>query len=139
FALREAFGGTIGASEGVSRAGAALAKRLEMTIDVWPHPENAKTLVVVDTSSRSQLGRLGPRVGDPFVVDHHAYGDLLTTAPAAAHDAERSSCCEVALALLDHAQKPPSRDAAYALLVGLVADTARFQWANAATMRDAAR
>src|SRR5439155_21918987 len=78
-------------------------------------------------------------VGDTLLVDHHAYGDLLERAPAVAHDATRASCCEVALALLDRAERAPSRDAAFALLCGLVADTARFKWADARALRDAAR
>lgn len=139
FALQAAFGGTVGAPEGLSRSGASLARKLALTVDEWPHPEQFGLLVAVDTSSRSQLGRLGARVGDLCLVDHHAYGDLLSSAPAAAHDPTRSSCCEVALSLLDHAKRPPSREASFALLAGLVDDSARFRHADERTFHDAAR
>ncbi|MFA5860225.1 MAG: DHH family phosphoesterase [Candidatus Thermoplasmatota archaeon] len=139
FALKTAFGGEVGAPEGLSKSGAALARRLSFVVDEWPHPENFSMVVAVDTSSRSQLGRMGGRVGDVCLVDHHAYGDLLANAPAVAHDPTRSSCCEVALALLDHASKPLTPDAAFALLAGLVDDSARFRHAGARTFHDAAR
>lgn len=138
-ALAEAFGGEVGAPEGVSRAGRALAQDLGLAVDPWPHPENFRTVVAVDTSSRSQLGRLGPRVAHPCLVDHHAYGDLQEGAPAKAWDPTRASCAEVALALLDLAGVEPSRRAALALLAGLVADTARFRHADPRALRDAAR
>lgn len=139
FALKAAFGGEVGAPDGLSRSGAALARKLAFTVDEWPHPEKFGVVVAVDTSSRSQLGRMGARVGDVCLVDHHAYGDLLSEAPAAAHDPTRSSCCEVTLALLDQAAKPLGPDVALALLAGLVDDSARFRHANERTFLDAAR
>lgn len=139
FALREAFGGVVGASQGVSRVGQRLADRLGLVIDEWVHPENYRSVVAVDTSSRSQLGRLGPRVPAPLLVDHHRYGDLQGGAPALAWDPSRSSCCEVVLDLLDRAGKAPSQEAALALLAGLVSDTARFRHADARTFSAAAR
>lgn len=138
FALREAFGGSVGAPGGVSKAGQRLARHLGLAVDEWPHPDHFATVVAVDTSSRSQLGRLGPLVGAPCLVDHHRYGDLVEGAPAHAWDPARASCCEVVLALLDRAGRTPSPAAAFGLLVGLVADTARFRHADAAAL-DAAR
>jgi nanoRNase/pAp phosphatase (c-di-AMP/oligoRNAs hydrolase) len=139
FALREAFGGVVGAPEGVSRDGRALAERLGLAIDPWPHPEQFEAVVAVDTSSRSQLGRLGAQVASPLLVDHHRYGDLQEGAPALAWDPTRTSCCEVVLDLLDLAGVAPSKDAAFALLVGLAADSARFRHATPLTLRTAAR
>jgi phosphoesterase RecJ-like protein len=139
FALREAFGGVVGAPEGVSKDGRALAERLGLAVDPWPHPEQFDAVVAVDTSSRSQLGRMGAHVARPLLVDHHRYGDLLEGAPAAAWDPARASCCEVVLDLLDRAGVAPSRGAAFGLLAGLVADTARFRHADAPSLRAAAR
>lgn len=139
FALQQAFGGVVAAPEGVSKQGQRLAARLGLAPDAWPHPERFDAVVAVDTSSRSQLGRMGARVAAPLLVDHHRYGDLQAGAPAAAWDPARGSCAEVALALLDLAGKAPAPDAALGLLVGLVSDSARFRHAGPAAMRDAAR
>ena len=139
FALREAFGGTVAASDGLNRPGERLAKLLAFDHERIAHPENFDLIVAVDTGSRSGLGPLGARVGDPLVVDHHAYGDLHARAPAKAWDAERASCAEVVLSLLDAAGKKPSPAAARALLAGLITDTARFRYADAHALRAAAR
>ncbi len=138
-ALQRAFGGTLGAPDGLSREGRALAERLGLEVDPWPHPEAFDVHVAVDTSSRAQLGRLGPLLAAPLLVDHHAYGDLQAGAPAKAWDPARASCCEVALALLDRAGAALHADVAFALLVGLLTDTARFRHADPAALRAAAR
>lgn len=139
FALREAFGGAVGAPDAPSKAGKALAHRVGLDVDEWPHPENHDVCVAVDTSSRAQLGRLGARVPAPLLVDHHRYGDLQADAPAAAWDPSASSCCEVVMDLLEQAGRAPSAQASFALLVGLVTDTARFRHANPASFANAAR
>jgi nanoRNase/pAp phosphatase (c-di-AMP/oligoRNAs hydrolase) len=139
FALREAFGGTVGAPDGMNKAGEKLAKHLGIEVDVFPHPENFSLVVVVDTGSRAQLGRLGPRVPAPLMVDHHRYGDLHEGAPAKAWDPARSSCAEVVLSLLDVAGIVPSSVAARGLLAGLITDTARFRHADAHAFAAAAR
>ena len=139
FALREAFGGTVAASDGVNRPGERLAKLLDLDYERIAHPENFDLIVAVDTGSRSGLGPLGARVGDPLVIDHHAYGDLHERAPAKAWDAARTSCAEVVLSLLDAAAKAPSPAAARALLAGLITDSARFRYADAPALRAAAR
>lgn len=139
FALREAFGGDVAAPGGVSRTGARLARRLGLEPDEWPHPDPYGAVVAVDTSSRSQLGRMGPKVAAPLLVDHHRYGDLVQLAPAHAWDPDRASCAEVVLALLDLAGRRPSPAAAFGLLCGLVTDTARFRFADEAALLAAAR
>lgn len=139
FALRESFGGQVAAPAGVSRVGSRLARRLGLEVDEWPHPEHFAAVVAVDTSSRSQLGRMGSRVAAPLLVDHHRYGDLQEGAPAKAWDPARCSCAEVVLALLDRAGRTPSAAAAFGLLCGLVTDTARFRFADPPALEAAAR
>lgn len=139
FALQRAFGGVIGAPLGLSRPAERVARALGVVVDAWPHPERFEVHVAVDTSSRAQLGRLADRVRAPCVVDHHRYGDLLESAPAAAWDPERASCCEVALAVLDHAGVPVEGDVAAALLAGLVSDSARFRYADGRALGVAVR
>ena len=141
FALQEAFGGTVAQSDGMNRAGERLARHLAFAPEPLAHPQNFRTLVAVDTGSRSSLGPLGahPALHAPCLVDHHRYGDLHEGAPAAAWDPARASCAEVALALLDHAGIAPGPLAAHALLAGIVADTGRFRFADAHALRAAAR
>lgn len=139
FALREAFGGTAAAPGGMNRPGARLAGLLGFDPEPIAHPQNFDLVVAVDTGSRSGLGALGASIGDPMIVDHHAYGDLHERAPAKAWDPARASCAEVVLALLDRAGVAPSGAAARALLAGLVTDTARFRFADAHALRAAAR
>ena len=139
FALRECFGGEVAGSEGTNRPGERLAHRLGMSIHPIAHPQNFRAVVAVDTGSRSGLGALGASIGDPLLVDHHRYGDLHERAPAAAWDPARASCAEVALALVERAGHAPSRQAALALLAGLVSDTGRFRHADAHALATAAR
>lgn len=139
YALREAFGGTVAASDGMNRPGERVAQRLAMGVEAIAHPQNFHTVVAVDTGSRSGLGALGATVGDPFLVDHHRYGDLHERAPAAAWDPARASCAEVVLALLDHAGHAPSKKAALALVAGVVSDTGRFRHGDAHALAAAAR
>lgn len=139
FALREAFGGTAAAPEGMNRPGERLARLLDFAPERIAHPQNFDALVAVDTGSRSGLGALGATIGDPLVIDHHAYGDLHERAPAKAWDPARASCAEVVLALLDHARIAPSPASARALLAGIVTDTARFRYADPHALRAAAR
>ena len=145
YALREAFGGAIGAPDGMNKPAERLARSLAIDIDVFPHPENFPLVVAVDTGSASGLGRLAQRaLARPFgLVDHHRYGDLHESASASAiakaWDPERASCAEVALALLDRARSERSPAAARALLAGLASDSARFRHADSHALRAAAR
>lgn len=138
-ALVKAFGGVACAPEGLSREGRALAERLGLALDPWTHPEQFDAVVAVDTSSRAQMGRLGPLIPAPLLVDHHRYGDLQASAPAMAWDPTRASCCEVVLALLDRAGAIPTKETMFGLLAGIVTDTARFRYGDARALRDAAR
>lgn len=138
FALREAFGGTAGAPEGMNQPGERLARELGLPVERIVHPRHHDCVVAVDTGSRAALGAGATEATEILLVDHHRYGDLHAAAPAAAWDPVRASCAEVVLALLARARTEPSARAAHGLLVGLVTDTARFRHADPAALRTAA-
>ena len=75
-ALAEAFGGTVAESDNVSKDGRALAERLGLAIDPWPHPEQFATVIAVVTSTRSQLRLMGVFVQASRLVDLHHYCPL---------------------------------------------------------------
>ena len=137
-ALQRAFGGELAAPAGVSAAGRRLLLKLDAALIAFPDPARFGRVVVVDTSTRVQLGALGERLKDFIVVDHHAYGDLAGDAALLVH-APRASCAEVVLALLEKTGRPIDATSAYGLLAGLVADTARFRFGDAASLAAAAR
>jgi nanoRNase/pAp phosphatase (c-di-AMP/oligoRNAs hydrolase) len=138
-ALSRRFGGEIGAPAGVSYAGRKLADALATPLDPMPRPERARRVVVLDASSRVQLGPASDAGRGALLFDHHAYGDLAADALATVRDERRSSTCEVVLDFLDARGLPPDRASAQALLTGLVADSARFRFADERTFRAVAR
>jgi len=135
-ALAATFGGTVGAPGGVSAEGRRLAARLGLQVDEAPDPAASRQAVVLDCSTRIQLGPLAGRVPAPVLLDHHAYGDAWEEARVVVRDASRSSTCEVVLAVLREAGFTPSPEVAFGLAVGIVSDTGSFRYANPATFRD---
>ncbi len=144
-ALARTFGGILHAPAGVAASGRRLERHVSAGIlDGAPASLEGLHPVVVDTGTSVQLGDAWPMLtaapGIPFaVVDHHAPGDIVAAATNVALDPARSSACEVALAVIEADGRTPDTTAAFALLAGVVADTAHFRFANAATFRDAAR
>ncbi len=138
FALARAFGGVVGESAGVAASARRLAEKVGIPVDPMPHPELHARVVVVDTSTRVQLGPLAANL-DPraaVLVDHHAYGDLAPAARLALVDDSRASCAEVAFELLRRAGRSVDRDVSFALATGIVADSQRFRFGDARAMRD---
>lgn len=135
FALQAAFGGTVGAPGGVSAPGRRLASRLGLVVEEAPDPRAHRQSVVLDCSTRVQLGPLAGQVPRPVLFDHHAYGDAWEEALAVVRDPGRSSTCEVVHELLRAASVTLTPEVAFALAVGIVSDTAGFRFANEATFR----
>lgn len=135
FALQAAFGGTVGAPGGVSAPGRRLAARLGLEVDEHPDPSAHGQSVVLDCSTRVQLGPLAGKVPRPVLFDHHAYGDAWEEAVAVVRDPGRSSTCEVVLRFLQDAGVPLTREMALALATGIVSDSASFRFANEDTFR----
>ena len=135
FALREAFGGDIGAVEGVSRTAASLRSAMGADIEIDPSPQGYDLVVVVDTAVGQQIG--GFNLRDYAVVDHHRDRDLIESAlfyiqrPA-------DSTAEIVWEILKRSDILPTREAALGLVVGIITDTGRFKHSGASSFRTVA-
>ncbi len=135
FALSQAFGGTIGAVDDLSRTGEALAEAIGADVKIDPRAEDYDLVVVVDTSVRTQLGSF--RLERYALIDHHQDIGLL-------HDAEfyiqkpSKSTAEIAWEILKESGAQTSREMAMGLLVGIISDTGRFRRSTPMVFRAAA-
>lgn len=135
FALREAFGGDIGAVEGVSRTAASLLSAMGADIEIDPSPQRYDLVVVVDTAVGQQIG--GFNLRDYAVVDHHRDRDLIESAlfyiqrPA-------DSTAEIVWEILKRSGILPARNAALGLVVGIITDTGRFKHSGTSSFRTVA-
>lgn len=134
-ALARRWPGTLAAHADVGAAARRLAERLGAEVEVDPPLEGYALGVVLDTGSPAPLGPLP--AGLPLVVvDHHregAWPDVL----AKLVDPSATSTCELALRLLWAQGQGLTKDEAFALLCGLVADTQRFRLATRDTLSSA--
>ncbi|MDF0590813.1 DHH family phosphoesterase [Candidatus Methanocrinis natronophilus] len=135
FALREAFGGDIGAVEGVSRTAASLISATRADIEIDPSPGGYDLVVVVDTAVALQIGDF--RLGDYAVVDHHRDRDL-TQAALFYIQRPADSTAEIVWEILKRSGFQPTKDAALGLVVGIITDTGRFKHSHASSFRTVA-
>ena len=135
FALGEAFGGEMAAVEGVSRTAAALLRSLGAEILIDPPVSDRDLVVVVDTAVGQQIGNV--ELKDYAVIDHHQDRDLVE---GALFSIQRpaDSTAEIVWKILDESGVVPSREAALALVVGIITDTGRFKHAHAPSFRTVA-
>jgi phosphoesterase RecJ-like protein len=104
---------------------------LSPLVDPAEFPDDADVVVVFDVASRERLGDLAAVVRGArcvVVVDHHVtnegFGDVAVIDPKAGASAQ------LAYYLIDELGWPIGRDAAEALLAGIVTDTGRFQYSS---------
>lgn len=135
FALQQAFGGTLGAAEDLSKAGSSLAAAIGAELILNPRIENYDFVVVVDASVSRQLGNI--RLARYAVVDHHLDDGLL---PGAQFHIQRpsSSTAEIAWSIIKESEAEPIRESVLGLLVGMISDTGRFRRASPEALRAAA-
>ena len=127
FALSQAFGGTIGAVDDLSRTGVSLAKIIGARVLINPRVEDYDLVVVVDTSVGTQLGdRLPAKYA---LVDHHLDEGLLEDALFYIQKPAKSTA-EIVWTILKENDKKVDRKAALGLLAGMIADTGRFKRAS---------
>ncbi len=135
FALREAFGGDLAAVEGVSRTAASLLRAIGADVLIDPPVEGYDLVVVVDTAVRLQIGDLSMK--EYAVVDHHQDRDLIESALFSLQR-PADSTAEIVWEILAKSGIVPSREAALALVVGIITDTGRFKHAHASSFRTVA-
>ena len=130
FALSQTFGGAIGVVDDMSRIGASLAEAVGAQVLLNPQFEDYDLVVVVDTSVGMQLG--GNLPATYALVDHHLDQGLLDDALFYIQRPAKSTA-EIVWQILKENGKKPDRDAALALLAGIVSDTGRFKRATPET------
>ena len=139
YALMRAFPNvTVGASESINKISERLSDELGFKVDINPDPSLFDVNVILDTSSKTQLGDLAASLKDPYVVDHHSYTGDWAGASYCHCDEAKSSCAEIVYEILKEAGfcfSAENSAVALALLTGMATDTARFRYANAAALR----
>lgn len=135
FALSQAFGGTIGATDGLSRTGASLADILGARILINPPMDDYDLVVIVDTSVKTQLGDRLP--SSYALVDHHLDDGLLEGALFFIQKPTKSTA-EIVWTILKKNGKKIDERIALGLMAGVIADTGRFKRASPDTFLAAA-
>ncbi len=135
FALQQAFGGTLGAVEDLSRSGEALASAIGAVVELDPVVVGYDLIVVVDASVRLQLGNIS--LAKYAVVDHHLDEGLLSGAEFYIQRPSHSTA-EIVWKILRESRVSLSREMATGLMVGIISDTGRFRRASPESFRAAA-
>jgi bifunctional oligoribonuclease and PAP phosphatase NrnA len=127
FALSQAFGGAIGAVDGLSRTGQAVSEIIDARVLINPPVEDYDLVVVVDTSVGAQLGDRLPACY--ALVDHHLDEGLLKNALFCIQKPTKSTA-EIVWTILKLNGKKADRKSALGLLAGMISDTGRFKRAT---------
>jgi nanoRNase/pAp phosphatase (c-di-AMP/oligoRNAs hydrolase) len=134
FAVQQSFPKvSIGLPGGLDRVSKVLAKTLNIDASEDIEKLPMDRLLVLDTSGPEQLG-IDIDISRAIVIDHHARNERWEKARLYYCDDSKSSCSEIVYELLKTAKKAPSRDAALALMFGILTDTGYFKFAKPATL-----
>ncbi|AIZ56940.1 manganese-dependent inorganic pyrophosphatase [Candidatus Methanoplasma termitum] len=136
FAISVCFpNGDVFAPGGVDRVASLVAEKLGISVLEECDISSYGTVVVVDTSSPEQLRPAVESIPEgSIVIDHHKP----TGKWEGVHffcDDKRVSCCEIVKDIIESAGIDIPRNAAMALLGGMITDSGHFQHANPALMR----
>jgi nanoRNase/pAp phosphatase (c-di-AMP/oligoRNAs hydrolase) len=136
FAISACFpNGDIFAPGGVDRVSGLAAEKLNINILTECNLEDYDLVVVVDTSSPEQLKPAVQSVPEgSVVIDHHSP----TGKWDGMHflcDTTKVSCCEIVKEIIDSAGIEIPRNAALALLGGMLTDSGHFQYARPDILR----
>ena len=119
---------------GMDRVSKLIAVKLGFQAQERADPAAFDKVVVLDTSSPDQLAPLSDLPGRCIVVDHHARNERW-----AGHmyycDDTRRSCSEIVAQMLRESGMRVPRDAALALLAGMLTDSGHFKYATPALLR----
>ncbi len=153
-ALQAVFPGIqIAAPLGLSSAAKRLLKALDAEVLTRPPYERFDHIVVVDTSSKIQLGEAAARIKNPIVLDHHPYHDTWEDAAHLYVDSNMVACCELVYELIETAGREgytntqlggAASDVAtlerigLALMTGIWTDSGGFRHATPRTLQTAA-
>ena len=127
--------GDIFAPGGIDRVAGLVTEKLGISILTECDIDGYDLVVVVDTSSPEQLGPMASRIpADSVVIDHHRPTGKWDGVHFVC-DHTKVSCCEIVKGIIDAAEISIPKDAAMALLSGMLTDSGHFQFADPAFMR----
>ena len=130
----------IGTGQGISRLSKHILKRIPVTVNLQPDVEKADAIVLLDTNTIQQLGRLAERVAKTeapiIVIDHHAaHPQTEQIAKLCVTNEEASSTCEMVYNFYKQLNIKPGLNEAKALFLGITFDTRHFVLANSSTFK----
>jgi phosphoesterase RecJ-like protein len=130
----------IGTGQGISRLSRHILKHIPITVNLQPTVEKADVVILLDTNTIQQLGRLTERVANTtapiIVIDHHAaHPQTEHIAKLCITNEEASSTCEMVYNFYKQLKIEPDLNEAKALFLGITFDTRHFVLANASTFK----
>jgi len=130
----------IGTGQGISRLSKHLLNYLPISVNMNPNVEKAQVIVLLDTNTIQQLGRLAEKVAKTaapiIVIDHHAaHPETEHIAKLCVTNEEAASTCEIVYNFFKQSGEKPSLDVAKALFLGMAFDTRHFVLANSSTFK----
>jgi len=130
----------IGTGQGISRLAKHILKHIPITVKPQPNVEKADAIVLLDTNTTQQLGRLAERVTKTkapiIVIDHHAaHPTTEQIAKLCITNEEASSTCEMVYNFYKQLDIKPSLNEAKALFLGITFDTRHFILAKTSTFK----
>ena len=130
----------IGTGQGISRLSKHLLRFVPVNVNLNPNVERAQVIVLLDTNTVQQLGRLAERIAKSkapiIVVDHHAsHPETERMARLCVTNEEVSSTCELVYEFYRQTGATPDLDVAKALFLGIAFDTRHFVLASSSTFQ----
>jgi len=130
----------IGASQGISRLSKHILKRIPITLNLEPDVDKADVIVLLDTNTTQQLGRLAEKVVNRrvpiIVIDHHAvHPQTEQMAKLCITNETSSSTCEMVYDFYKQLNIKPDLNEAKALFIGITFDTRHFVLADSSTFK----
>lgn len=132
YTLAQAIGGVVGVVEGANRVADMLISALDIEVVENPDPAAYDFTVVVDTSTRAQLGDV--KLLKYAVVDHHSTCSLKDGAEFYIHK-NASSTAEIVFDILKCMEAPIMRKSAISLMAGIITDSGNFKYATPHSFR----
>jgi nanoRNase/pAp phosphatase (c-di-AMP/oligoRNAs hydrolase) len=128
----------IGTGQGISRLSKHLLEHIPIAANMRPNVEKAQVIVLLDTNTIQQLGRLAEIVTKSaapiIVIDHHAaHPETEHVAKLSVTNEEASSTCEIVYSFFKQLNTKPELNEAKALFLGIAFDTRHFVLANSST------
>jgi phosphoesterase RecJ-like protein len=128
----------IGTGQGISKLSKHLLNYIPIAINMNPNVDKAHVIILLDTNTIQQLGRLAETVAKStapiIVIDHHAaHPETEHIAKLCVTNEGAASTCEIVYSFYKQFDMTPDLDVAKALFLGIAFDTRHFVLANSST------